>query len=130
MSEASTRSDSAALAMVTLDCAETAPVAGFWAELLGYEVLHLDENYAMLRGETGPAIGFGRVEDHQPPAWPNPQGTKQFHFDLAVEDIDIALERCVGLGATAVDPQPGETWRVLLDPAGHPFCLTKAANWG
>jgi hypothetical protein len=28
------------------------------------------------------------------------------------------------------DEQPGETWRVLLDPAGHPFCLTDAANWG
>ena len=28
------------------------------------------------------------------------------------------------------DPQPGETWRVLLDPAGHPFCLTDAAAWG
>ena len=28
------------------------------------------------------------------------------------------------------DEQPGETWRVLLDPSGHPFCLTLAANWG
>jgi len=28
------------------------------------------------------------------------------------------------------DPQPGETWRVLLDPSGHPFCLTLASNWG
>ena len=130
MSEATVRTETAALAMVTLDCAETAPVAEFWAQLLGYDVLHLDENYAMLRGATGPAIGFGRVDDHQPPAWPNPQGTKQFHFDLAVEDIDAGLQRCVELGATAVDPQPGETWRVLLDPAGHPFCLTLAANWG
>ena len=37
---------------------------------------------------------------------------------------------CVELGATLPDEQPGETWRVLLDPSGHPFCLTQAANWG
>ena len=34
----------------------------------------------------------------------------------------------LGLGWVP-DHQPGETWRVLLDPAGHPFCLTDAANW-
>jgi len=36
----------------------------------------------------------------------------------------------VELGATLPDEQPGETWRVLLDTSGHPFCLTLAANWG
>jgi len=120
----------ATLAMVTLDCGETEPVARFWAELLGYDVLHLDENYAMLKGSTGAALGFGRVEDYEAPAWPNPRGSKQFHFDLAVADLDAAQERCTALGARPVDPQPGDTWRVLLDPAGHPFCLTSAANWG
>ena len=27
------------------------------------------------------------------------------------------------LGATKHDHQPGTTFRVFLDPAGHPFCL-------
>ena len=40
-----------------------------------------------------------------------------------------AEEAAVELGATVPEDQPGETWRVLLDPAGHPFCLTSAANW-
>ena len=48
----------------------------------------------------------------------------------AVDDLDAAAAECVGLGATLPDEQPGETWRVLLDPSGHPFCLTQAANWG
>ena len=61
---------------------------------------------------------------------PTAHGSKQFHLDLAAEDIDAETERLVGLGATLADPQPGETWRVLLDPAGHPFCVTNAANWG
>lgn len=80
---------------------------------------------------TGPAhaLGFGRVEGYEAPSWPNEQGDKQFHFDLAVDDIDAAEHRAVALGATVPTDQPGDTWRVLLDPAGHPFCLTSAENW-
>ena len=119
----------ARLAMVTLDCADPEASAAFWSGLLGWEVAHAERDYAML---TGPehALGFGRVEDYQPPGWPNDHGSKQFHFDLAVDDLDEAEQAAVELGATLADPQPGETWRVLLDPAGHPFCLTKAENWG
>ena len=81
---------------------------------------------------TGPdhALGFGTLPDHEAPAWPNEHGTKQFHLDLAVDDLDAAAAQCVELGATLPDEQPGETWWVLLDPSGHPFCLTQAANWG
>ncbi len=62
-------------------------------------------------------------------AWPD-DGRKQFHLDLAVTDIAEAERRCVGLGASVPDEQPGDTWRVLIDPGGHSFCLTDAANWG
>ena len=39
------------------------------------------------------------------------------------DDIDVAAARAVALGATQ-PAQPDPRWRVLLDPAGHPFCLT------
>ena len=118
------------IAMITLDCAEVTEVADFWKGALGYEQVAGDgDNYAMLKGTSGPALGFGKVEGYQAPGWPNEHGSKQFHLDLAAEDIDAETERLVGLGATLADPQPGETWRVLLDPAGHPFCVTNAANW-
>ncbi len=47
------------------------------------------------------------------------------HFDLAVRDLEAAQAEAVRLGATlaAAQPAPGR-WRVLLDPAGHPFCLS------
>ncbi len=81
---------------------------------------------------TGPnhVLGFGRVEGYVAPGWPNESGSKQFHLDPADDDLDAAQEAAVELGATVADPQPGETRRVLLDPSGHPFCLTKADNWG
>lgn len=125
-----TQKQTARIAMVTLDVAEVAPSAEFWSALLGWEVAASSEDYAMLTGPDGsPALGLGRIEDHEPPSWPD-TGRKQFHLDLAVEDIDAMAERAVELGASLADPQPGETWRVLIDPAGHPFCLTDAANWG
>ncbi|MCR6704763.1 MAG: hypothetical protein NVV66_18580, partial [Cellulomonas sp.] len=37
------------------------------------------------------------------------------------------VERAVALGARLADPQPDPRWRVLLDPAGHPFCITTVA---
>ena len=125
-----TEQQTARIAMVTLDCAEVAPSAEFWSALLGWEVAASSDDYAMLTSPGGgPALGLGRVDDHQPPSWPD-TGRKQFHLDLAVDDLDAMAARAVELGATLADPQPGETWRVLIDPAGHPFCLTDAANWG
>lgn len=120
----------ATLKMVTLDSSDVARDARFWASVLGWEVAHSQDEYAMLADPDGVALGLGSVPDHQPPGWPNVNGSKQFHFDLAVDDLDAAVAACVDLGATFPAEQPGETWRVLLDPSGHPFCLTLAANWG
>lgn len=119
---------SARLAMITLDCADPEASARFWSALLGWEVAHAERDYAMLTGPSH-ALGFGRVEEYVAPGWPNENGSKQFHFDLAVEDVEATERAAVELGATVAEPQPGETWRVLLDPAGHPFCLTRAENW-
>ncbi|GAA1317566.1 hypothetical protein FM103_09095 [Corynebacterium xerosis] len=118
----------ARLAMLTLDATETEPMAHFWSAVLGWPILALTPDYAMLQGPSH-ALGIGSIPDHQRPAWPD-DGRKQFHLDLAVEDLEAAASRCVELGAERVDPQPGETWIVLRDPAGHAFCLTDASAWG
>ena len=118
------------LKMTTLDCSDPRAEAAFWSELLGWQVAAAEDEYAMVvPPDGGPALGFGRVEDHQRPGWPNERGSKQFHLDLGCDDIAASEEQALALGATLAEPQPGETWRVLLDPAGHPFCLTNAANW-
>ncbi len=124
-----TKTPAATLAMVTLDCADPQASATFWSGLLGWTIAHCEADYAMLTGPSH-ALGFGRVENYEPPTWPNEHGSKQFHFDLAVADLDSAAEAAVEMGATMPEDQPSETWRVLLDPAGHPFCLTKAESWG
>lgn len=118
----------ATLAMVTLDAPNAAVLGEFYSSVLGWPIAYSDENYAMLTGPSH-ALGIGTIPDYQRPSWPD-DGHKQFHLDLAADDIQAAADRCVELGATRPEPQPGETWVVLLDPAGHPFCITDAKNWG
>ncbi|PKW27619.1 VOC family protein [Phycicoccus duodecadis] len=120
----------ATLKMLTLDSSDVRRDVAFWAGVLGWDVAHEQDEYGMLSGPGGLALGLGLVEGYRPPGWPNAHGSKQFHLDLAVDDLDAAAREVVGLGGTLPDEQPGETWRVLLDPSGHPFCLTRAANWG
>lgn len=119
----------ATVKMLTLDSADSHRDARFWSSVLGWDIVHQQDEYVMLRGPGGLALGLGTVQDYEPPGWPNERGSKQFHLDLAVDDLDVATAHCIELGATLPDEQPGATWKVLLDPSGHPFCLTLAANW-
>src|SRR4051812_8330920 len=50
------RTMTAKLAMFTIDCDDPATLATFYSELLGREVAHSSDDYAMITGE-GPAIG-------------------------------------------------------------------------
>jgi len=45
------------------------------------------------------------------------------HLDIAVEDLLAGVAWALHAGATLADHQPQDHVRVLLDPAGHPFCL-------
>jgi len=45
------------------------------------------------------------------------------NLNVIVEDLDAGEEAVLKLGATKHEHQPGTTFRVFLDPAGHPFCL-------
>ena len=47
----------------------------------------------------------------------------QLHLDIAVEDLAAAVAFAVAAGAVEAGSQPQDDVRVLLDPAGHPFCL-------
>jgi catechol 2,3-dioxygenase-like lactoylglutathione lyase family enzyme len=117
------------LAMVTLDCPDPQASATFWSSLLGWTIAHAETDYAMLTGPSH-ALGFGRVENYEPPAWPNERGSKQFHFDLAVADLDSAAKSAVELGATMPADQPG--WAsVLPDESGELGLADRCAGtWG
>ena len=110
------------LIMVNIDSPDPAAQAEFYHHVLGWEVTHSSAEYAMISDGTS-SVGFGKIDAYRPPAWPDEEGRKRFHLDFSVDDLDKAEEQCVALGARRPEFQPGETWRVLLDPAGHPFCV-------
>ncbi|MEU3019909.1 VOC family protein [Nocardiopsis sp. NPDC007018] len=61
----------------------------------------------------------------QPPGWPGSDAPQRFHLDFAARDPERAEAALLALGATRPGHQPGgDRWRVLLDPAGNPFCVT------
>jgi hypothetical protein len=114
----------ARLAGVSLDCPDPKALASFYQALLDVEVMFETDDFIALKG-AGVYLTTQRVEEHRPPDWPEALIPKQLHLELAVDDLDIAETAAIAIGATraAVQPSP-ELWRVLIDPAGHPFCIT------
>ncbi len=45
------------------------------------------------------------------------------HLDIEVDDLDDGVAWAIEAGATLAEHQPQDDVRVMLDPAGHPFCL-------
>ncbi|WIY00844.1 VOC family protein [Amycolatopsis mongoliensis] len=74
------------------------------------------------RGSVSRSSSPSSKTSHRP--WPSNERSQQLHLDLAVEDLDRAEHAAIRSGATKEthQPDPGR-FRVLRDPAGHPFCL-------
>jgi predicted enzyme related to lactoylglutathione lyase len=105
-----------------IDCADPAGLATFYGALLDWKV-ELSDNWAEVRGGEEHCICFQPVEGYTPPSWPTQGLPQQMHLDVMVEDLDAGEAAVLDLGATKAEYQPGTTFRVFLDPAGHPFCL-------
>ncbi|BAL91170.1 hypothetical protein AMIS_59500 [Actinoplanes missouriensis 431] len=107
---------------VMLDCPDAKELSGFYAELLGKPVTYSGDGMAMIGEEGAQPIMFQQVADYRAPRWPDPAYPQQFHLDVTVDDVEVAEQGALRLGATRL-PEEGENWRVYTDPAGKPFCL-------
>lgn len=138
---------------VTIDCADPAALAAFWASALGYVVQPPPEGFdswpaalaawgvpeerwnsasAVVDPDgAGPRVFFQQV--------PEAKGAKnRLHLDVQVSDgpgIPVArkraqvlptVERLAGLGAREVRQveEMGSFWVVMTDPEGNEFCVT------
>ncbi len=110
---------------VVIDCPDAAALARFYATMLDWQV-DADDGWVEVTAEDGRCIAFQQVEQYRAPEWPGQEHPQQLHLDVVVDDLDVAESAVVELGATRAAHQPGTTFRVFLDPAGHPFCLCKS----
>lgn len=138
---------------VTIDCADPAALAQFWAGALGYEVQPPPEgfdswpaalaawgvpesewnsaNAVVDPAGAGPRLFFQRV--------PEPKtGKNRVHVDIGASDgpetpveqkrsqVLPVVDRLSGLGATEVRQveKMGSFWVVMQDPEGNEFCVT------
>lgn len=79
--------------------------------------------------DGGPTVSFQAEQWYVPPTWPEVDGrqAKMMHFEVTVADLEEAVAVVVQAGGRPAPHQPPDRdharLRVMLDPAGHPFCL-------
>jgi catechol 2,3-dioxygenase-like lactoylglutathione lyase family enzyme len=111
---------------VVLEAPDAGSLAHFYAELLGWEVVKEDASEAAVAPPEGVAyLSVQTSPEYEPPTWPAAPGAQQMmmHLDFEVSDLAAATSHAVELGAQEAEFQPQANVRVMLDPAGHPFCL-------
>lgn len=114
------------ISATVLDAPDPPALGAFYARLLGWEIKESDADWTMIRPPgDGPGLSFQFEPVYVPPVWPGvtDEQLMMSHLDIAVEDLDAAVEWALDAGAELAEHQPQEHVRVMLDPAGHPFCL-------
>jgi catechol 2,3-dioxygenase-like lactoylglutathione lyase family enzyme len=114
------------ISATVLDAPDPPELGAFYAQLLGWDVTSSDATWTMVRPPNGgTGLSFQFEPHYLPPVWPGVRGEQLMmsHLDIAVEDLDAAVAWALEAGARLADHQPQEHVRVMLDPAGHPFCL-------
>ncbi len=111
---------------MVLEAPDPQVVGHFYAALLDWPVHNDEPNQVTLKPDDGVAyLAVQKADVFTRPIWPPEEGTQHMtmHLDFEVSDLEAAVAHAVELGGVVADHQPQETVRVVLDPAGHPFCL-------
>ena len=115
---------------LTLDCADAEQLAAFYSSVLGWAITARDGGWLHLGNPAG-GVGLNIQAEgwYQAPVWPERPGdqSKMMHLEFLVDDLAGAVRLVLESGGSEAEHQPPdrdrERIRVMLDPAGHPFCL-------
>jgi Glyoxalase-like domain len=114
-----------------LDASDVLELTRFYERFLGWPVREIEgDGWSRL----GPIDGITKIEiQHEEhfvrPVWPGAPGAQgmQIHLDIWVEDLERGVAWAITCGAVEASHQPEDRdrtlLRIMLDPAGHPFCL-------
>lgn len=110
---------------VVIAAADTEALGRWWAEALGWVIVHDDPNEFEIRPapDVIPGLLFLEVADDK--------GTQnRLHLDFRPDDQAAEVGRLLELGATRTDVGQGGdvSWVVLADPEGNEFCVLSQPN--
>lgn len=121
------------LTSITVSCPAPRQLADFYARLLGATITASEPARPGEQPDAGWAqiasgaltVNFEYERCWTQPVWPAEAGRQAAtqHLDIQVEDLHAAAAWALSCGAVMASVQPQEDVRVMLDPAGHPFCL-------
>jgi catechol-2,3-dioxygenase len=110
------------LSAIVIDTPDVRGLSSFYGKLAGLSMVSTEDDWVTTRTQEGWDVAFQLAPGLLAPRWPDPAFPQQMHLDLLVADLPGAVEAARKLGATRL-PGGGETFTVLADPSGHPFCL-------
>ena len=121
---------------MTVDCEDADALADFYCQLLGWEVTARDgRGWVQARDPSGGVgLNFQSDTSYRRPTWPDvpPDPAKMLHFEILVDDLEAAVAHAISAGGAVAPHQPPDRDQhricVMLDPAGHPFCLYVAGE--
>ena len=106
---------------VVVHSVDPAALGRWWAEALGWVVVHSSDVEFAIRPEPNrlPGLDFVRLDESK-------KAKSRLHLDFTPDDQDAEVARLVAHGARHVDIGQGEqSWVVLADPEGNEFCVLR-----
>lgn len=118
------------LSSVVLDSRNAKELAEFYKKMLNWEMKVYDHGedgeWIVLRNkeESTTRLVFQEIENYENPIWPEEEGQQQAmaHLDFYSDGVERDISHAIECGAKLAKYQSGD-WKVLIDPAGHPFCI-------
>jgi hypothetical protein len=112
---------SPSIASITFDTTEPEPLARWWAERFGAEIIaNMDGFFVIVAGGSLSAqLAFQKVHDPT-------SGKNKVHLDIRTEDdLDEEVARWVDAGAKSLGKRGAGDfhWVTLVDPDGNEFCI-------
>ena len=118
-----------------IDCRDPRALAGFWSQVLGYDILGDEPGLVTIGPRTRQVAGqghaptpvvltFARVPE-------NKVVKNRLHMDLRPVETsqEAEVQRLLRLGARRTDIGQGQcSWVVMLDPEGNEFCVLSGAG--
>lgn len=118
------------LSATVLDCKDVIALSEFYLRFLNWKKAYsVEDQWLAIADPSGSGtIAFQKNEDYIPPVWPEQKNQQQQmeHLDFAVENkeqMKLAVQHAIQCGASVAGEQFSEEWTVMIDPAGHPFCI-------